>query len=120
MTGLLFASFFLYNEIFVISVIITLAVGCAVSVLFIKRYDIAAVLIFAALGITLFTAVSARLDNAADSLCKEKSVITAVITDKRTLGNDTALFTLSKDVGGTNVGMLFYSSDISAEKGDTL
>lgn len=120
LTGLLFASFFLYNEIFVISVIITLAVGCAVSVLFIKRYDIAAVLIFAALGITLFTAVSARLDNAADSLCKEKSVITAVITDKRTLGNDTALFTLSKDVGGTNVGMLFYSSDISAEKGDTL
>lgn len=120
LTGLLFASFFLYNEIFVISVIIILAIGCALSVLLMKRYDIAAVLIFAALGITLFTAVSVRLDSAADSLCNKKSVITAVITDKRRLGNDTALFTLSAKIDGTDVGMLFNADDICAEKGDIL
>lgn len=85
-----------------------------------KKYDITAVLLCCTIGITVYFAVSLQLDKAADPLLGGTYDISATVTSKRTISTDSAVFTLESNTENGKVGILLYSDDIHAEKGDTL
>lgn len=118
--GLIFASIFVKFVIFLICGIILLVISALAVALLTKKYDITAVLLCCTIGITVYFAVSLQLDKAADPLLGGTYDISATVTSKRTISTDSAVFTLESNTENGKVGILLYSDDIHAEKGDTL
>lgn len=118
--GLIFASIFVKFVIFLICGIILLVISALAVALLIKKYDITAVLLCCTIGITVYFAVSLQLDKAADPLLGGTYDISATVTSKRTISTDSAVFTLESNTENGKVGILLYTDDIHAEKGDTL
>ena len=118
--GLIFASIFVKFVIFLICGIILLVIFALAVALLTKKYDITAVLLCCTIGITVYFAVSLQLDKAADPLLGGTYDISATVTSKRTISPDSAVFTLESNTENGKVGILLYSDDIHAEKGDTL
>lgn len=118
--GLIFASIFVKFVIFLICGIILLVIFALAVALLTKKYDITAVLLCCTIGITVYFAVSLQLDKAADPLLGGTYDISATVTSKRTISTDSAVFTLESNTENGKVGILLYSDDIHAEKGDTL
>lgn len=118
--GLIFASIFVKFVIFLICGIILLVISALAVALLTKKYDITAVLLCCTIGITVYFAVSLQLDKAADPLLGGTYDISATVTSKRTISPDSAVFTLESNTENGKVGILLYSDDIHAEKGDTL
>lgn len=118
--GLIFASIFVKFVIFLICGIISLVISALAVALLTKKYDITAVLLCCTIGITVYFAVSLQLDKAAAPLLGGTYDISATVTSKRTISTDSAVFTLESNTENGKVGILLYSDDIHAEKGDTL
>lgn len=118
--GLIFASIFVKFVFFLICGIILLVISALAVALLTKKYDITAVLLCCTIGITVYFAVSLQLDKAADPLLGGTYDISATVTSKRTISTDSAVFTLESNTENGKVGILLYSDDIHAEKGDTL
>ena len=118
--GLIFASIFVKFVIFLICGIILLVISALAVALLTKKYDITAVLLCCTIGITVYFAVSLQLDKAADPLLGGTYDISATVTSKRTISTDSAVFTLESNTENGKVGILLYTDDIHAEKGDTL
>lgn len=118
--GLIFASIFVKFVIFLICGIILLVIFALAVALLTKKYDITAVLLCCTIGITVYFAVSLQLDKAADPLLGGTYDISATVTSKRTISPDSAVFTLESNTENGKVGILLYSDDIHAEKGNTL
>lgn len=118
--GLIFASIFVKFVFFLICGIILLVISALAVALLTKKYDITAVLLCCTIGITVYFAVSLQLDKAADPLLGGTYDISATVTSKRTISPDSAVFTLESNTENGKVGILLYSDDIHAEKGDTL
>lgn len=118
--GLIFASIFVKFVIFLICGIILLVISALAVALLTKKYDITTVLLCCTIGITVYFAVSLQLDKAADPLLGGTYDISATVTSKRTISTDSAVFTLESNTENGKVGILLYSDDIHAEKGDTL
>ncbi len=118
--GLIFASIFVKIAIFLICGVILLVISAVTVALSVKKYDITAVLLCCAMGISVYYAVSSQLDKAAEPLLGGTYDISATVTSKRTIGNDSAVFTLESNTENGKVGILLYADDINAEKGDTL
>lgn len=97
-----------------------LVISALAVALLTKKYDITAVLLCCTIGITVYFAVSLQLDKAADPLLGGTYDISATVTSKRTISTDSAVFTLESNTENGKVGILLYSDDIHAEKGDTL
>ena len=118
--GLIFASIFVKFVIFLICGIILLVLSAFAVALLTKKYDITAVLLCCTIGITVYFAVSLQLDKAADPLLGGTYDISATVTSKRTISTDSAVFTLESNTENGKVGILLYTDDIHAGKGDTL
>lgn len=118
--GLIFASIFVKFVIFLICGIILLGISAFAVALLTKKYDITAVLLCCTIGITVYFAVSLQLDKAADPLLGGTYDISATVTSKRTISTDSAVFTLESNTENGKVGILLYTDDIHAGKGDTL
>lgn len=118
--GLIFASIFVKFVIFLICGIILLVISALAVALLTKKYDITAVLLCCTIGITVYFAVSLQLDKAADPLLGGTYDISATVTSKRTISTDSAVFTLESNTENGKVGILLYTDDIHAGKGDTL
>lgn len=118
--GLIFASVFLFFEKIIICVIFLLAVIAVLVAVFKRKYDMTAILLCCALGITVYFTVSLQLDKAAEPLCGGTYDISATVTSRRTIGTDCAVFTLESNTENGKVGILLYTDDINAQKGDTL
>ena len=118
--GLIFASIFIKFAIFLICGVILLVLSAVTVALIPKKYDITAVLLCCAIGIAVYFAVSSQLDKAAEPLLGGTYDISATVTSKKTTGTDSAIFTLESNTENGKVGILLYSDDINAEKGDTL
>lgn len=118
--GLIFASIFVKFVIFLICGIILLIISAFAVALLTKKYDITAVLLCCTIGITVYFAVSLQLDKAADPLLGGTYDISATVTSKRTISTDSAVFTLESNTENGKVGILLYTDDIHAGKGDTL
>lgn len=118
--GLIFASIFVKFVIFLICGIILLVISAFAVALLTKKYDITAVLLCCTIGITVYFAVSLQLDKAADPLLGGTYDISATVTSKRTISTDSAVFTLESNTENGKVGILLYTDDIHAGKGDTL
>lgn len=118
--GLIFASIFVKFVFFLICGIILLVISALAVALLTKKYDITAVLLCCTIGITVYFAVSLQLDKAADPLLGGTYDISATVTSKRTISTDSAVFTLESNTENGKVGILLYTDDIHAEKGDTL
>lgn len=118
--GLIFASIFVKFVIFLICGIILLVIFALAVALLTKKYDITAVLLCCTIGITVYFAVSLQLDKAADPLLGGTYDISATVTSKRTISTDSAVFTLESNTENGKVGILLYTDDIHAGKGDTL
>ena len=118
--GLIFASIFVKFVIFLICGTILLVISAFAVALLTKKYDITAVLLCCTIGITVYFAVSLQLDKAADPLLGGTYDISATVTSKRTISTDSAVFTLESNTENGKVGILLYTDDIHAGKGDTL
>lgn len=118
--GLIFASIFVKFVIFLICGIILLVISALAVALLTKKYDITVVLLCYTIGITVYFAVSLQLDKAADPLLGGTYDISATVTSKRTISTDSAVFTLESNTENGKVGILLYTDDIHAGKGDTL
>lgn len=118
--GLIFASIFIKFAIFLICGVILLVLSAVTVALIPKKYDITAVLLCCAIGIAVYFAVSSQLDKAAEPLLGGTYDISATVTSKKTTGTGSAIFTLESNTENGKVGILLYSDDINAEKGDTL
>ncbi|MBP3335809.1 MAG: ComEC/Rec2 family competence protein [Ruminiclostridium sp.] len=118
--GLIFASIFVNFAIFLICGVILLVISAVAVALFLKKYYITAILLCCAMGIAVYFAVSSQLDKAAESLLDGTYDISATVTSKRIISTDSAVFTLESNTENGKVGILLYTDDISAGKGDTL
>ena len=118
--GLIFASIFAEFAIFLICGVILLVISAVTVALLSKKYDITAVLLCCAMGITIYFAVSSQLDKAAEPLLGGTYDISATVTSRRTIGTGSAVFTLESNTENGKVGILLYTDDINAQKGDTL
>lgn len=118
--GLIFASIFVNFAIFLICGVILLVISAVAVALFLKKYDITAILLCCAMGIAVYFAVSSQLDKAAEPLLDGTYDISATVTSKRIISTDSAVFTLESNTENGKVGILLYTDDINAGKGDTL
>lgn len=118
--GLIFASIFVKFVIFLICGVILLIISVVTVALFAKKYDITAVLLCCAAGITVFYCVSSGIQKAAEPLLNGEYEISAVVTEKHLTGNDSACFSLESYTENGKVGIILYTDNINAKKGDTL
>lgn len=118
--GLIFASIFVKIAIFLICVIILLIISAVTVALLAKKYDMTAVLLCCATGITVFCCVSSGVRKSAEPLLSGEYEISAVVTEKHLNGNDSACFSLESHTENGKVGLILYTDNINAKKGDTL
>lgn len=118
--GLIFASIFFNFAIFLICGVILLVIAAIAVALFTKKYGITAVLLCSAAGIAVFFSVSSGIESAAQPLLNGVYEITAVVREKQNIGNDSACFSLESYTDNGKVGMILYTDNINADKGDKL
>lgn len=85
-----------------------------------RKYDISATLLCCAAGITVFSCVSLSMAKAAEPLLDGTYDITATVAQKQVIGNDSAVFSLYTYTSDGKVGVIMYTDDIDAKKGDML
>ena len=85
-----------------------------------RKYDISAALLCCAAGITVFSCVSLSMSKAAEPLLDGIYDITATVAQKQVIGKDSAVFSLYTYTSDGKVGVIMYTDDIDAKKGDML
>lgn len=118
--GLIFASIFFDFAIFLICGIILLVAVAIITAILTRKYDISAALLCCAAGITVFSCVSLSMSKAAEPLLDGTYDITATVAQKRVIGRDLAVFSLYTYTSDGKVGVIMYTDDIDAKKGDML
>lgn len=118
--GLIFASIFFDFAIFLICGVILLIAVAIITAILTRKYDISAVLLCCAAGITVFSCVSLSMAKAAEPLLDGTYDITATVAQKQVIGNDSAVFSLYTYTSDGKVGVIMYTDDIDAKKGDML
>lgn len=118
--GLIFASIFVKFAIFLICGVILLIISAVTIALLAKKYDITALLLCCAVGITVFYCISSEIETAAEPLLGGEYEISAVVTQKHKIGEDSACFSLESYTENGKVGIILYTDNINAKKGDTL
>lgn len=118
--GLIFASIFFDFAIFLICGVILLIAVAIITAILTRKYDISAVLLCCAAGITVFSCVSLSMSKAAEPLLDGIYDITATVAQKQVIGNDSAVFSLYTYTSDGKVGVIMYTDDIDAKKGDML
>lgn len=118
--GLIFASIFFDFAIFLICGVILLVAIAIITAILTRKYDISAALLCCAAGITVFSCVSLSISKAAEPLLDGTYDITATVAQKRVIGNDSAVFSLYTYTSDGKVGVIMYTDDIDAKKGDML
>lgn len=118
--GLIFASIFFDFAIFLICGVILLIFIAIITAILTRKYDISATLLCCAAGITVFSCVSLSMAKAAEPLLDGTYDITATVAQKQVIGNDSAVFSLYTYTSDGKVGVIMYTDDIDAKKGDML
>ena len=118
--GLIFASIFFDFAIFLICGVILLVAVAIITAILTRKYDISAALLCCAAGITVFSCVSLSMAKAAEPLLNGTYDITATVAQKQVIGNDSAVFSLYTYTSDGKVGVIMYTDDIDAKKGDML
>lgn len=118
--GLIFASIFFDFAIFLICGVILLIAVAIITAILTRKYDISAALLCSAAGITVFSCVSLSMAKAAEPLLDGTYDITATVAQKQVIGNDSAVFSLYTYTSDGKVGVIMYTDDIDAKKGDML
>lgn len=118
--GLIFASIFFDFAIFLICGIILLVAIAIITAILTRKYDISTALLCCAAGITVFSCVSLSMSKAAEPLLNGTYDITATVAQKQVIGNDSAVFSLYTYTSDGKVGVIMYTDDIDAKKGDML
>ena len=118
--GLIFASIFFDFVIFLICGVILLIAVAIITAILTRKYDISAVLLCCAAGITVFSCASLSMAKAAEPLLDGIYDITATVAQKQVIGKDSAVFSLYTYTSDGKVGVIMYTDDIDAKKGDML
>lgn len=118
--GLIFASIFFDFAIFLICGVILLIIIAIITAILTRKYDISATLLCCAAGITVFSCVSLSMAKAAEPLLDGTYDITATVAQKQVIGKDSAVFSLYTYTSDGKVGVIMYTDDIDAKKGDML
>lgn len=118
--GLIFASIFFDFAIFLICGVILLIAVAIITAILTRKYDISAALLCCAAGITVFSCVSLSMAKAAEPLLDGTYEITATVAQKQVIGKDSAVFSLYTYTSDGKVGVIMYTDDIDAKKGNML
>lgn len=118
--GLIFASIFFDFAIFLICGVILLIIIAIITAILTRKYDISATLLCCAAGITVFSCVSLSMAKAAEPLLDGTYDITATVVQKQVIGRYSAVFSLYTYTSDGKVGVIMYTDDIDAKKGDML
>ena len=119
LTGLIFASVFLYNKLIIVITVILFLIAAFYLFCFLKRRTVSTGFICAVIGIIAFYLCSYAAAANAQRLCNgEIHAVKATVCEKTDIGNDLSVYQLySADY---DAGFILYADDKYVNKGDIL
>ena len=119
LTGLIFASVFLYNKLIIVIAVILFLIAAFYLFCFLKRRTVSTGFICAVIGIIAFYLCSYAAAANAQRLCDgEIHAVKATVCEKTDIGNDLSVYQLySADY---DAGFILYADDKYVNKGDIL